>query len=55
MPLSEAELWERWRAAILRYQADPTPENFSEQQRHRRAFEIVFCGESADDEADRAA
>jgi hypothetical protein len=43
------ERWEMMRAAILRYQADPTPENYAEMRRRSRAFEAVFCGDSADE------
>ncbi len=44
MPLDENEAWERMRAAILRYQADPTEKNLAEVRRTSRAFRDVFCG-----------
>jgi hypothetical protein len=55
MPLDENEAWERMRAAILRYQADPTPENHADVRRTSRVFEAVFCGESTDADAGKEA
>jgi len=55
MRLDENEAWERMRDAILRYQADPTPENHAEVRRSSRAFRAVFCGDSADEGRQAAA
>jgi len=44
MPLDETEAWERMRAAILRYQADPTEESYAEVRRTQREFREAFCG-----------
>ena len=53
MPFDETEAWERMRAAILRYQADPTPENHAEMRRTSRVFKRLFCDAAA--EAGKAA
>ncbi len=55
MPRDEEEAWERWRAAIERYQANPTDRNEAEMHRRGREFERVFCPEGADAENGKAA
>ncbi len=55
MPLDEAEAWERMRRAILRHQAEPTPETYAEMTRRSREFRAVFCDDGADDEGTQAA
>jgi hypothetical protein len=55
MPLDETEAWERMRTAILRYQADPSPENHAEMRRRSRAFKRLFCGNEADADGGKAA